>query len=96
MHTQLKVSQEVQDIFRCPACRTDLELVSDQFVCNNTECKKRFPIVDGIPVLINESSSVFSIDDFVHRRNTTINLNRGRFERFVRRITPRISKNIRE
>jgi SAM-dependent methyltransferase len=54
-----------------------------------------FPIVGGIPVLINESSSVFSVDDFVHSRNTTFNLKRSRIKELLVRMLPKIGKNMR-
>ena len=54
-----------------------------------------FPIVDGIPVLINESSSVFSIDDFVHCRSRTLNRHRGRIKKLLVCMLPKLSKNMR-
>jgi uncharacterized protein YbaR (Trm112 family) len=36
----------------CPACRGDLRVDADRVVC--TKCSHRYPIVDGIPVLIVE------------------------------------------
>jgi uncharacterized protein len=34
----------------CPACMGELRLVDDKLVCD--ACSRRYPIVDGIPVLI--------------------------------------------
>lgn len=60
---------------RCPVCHAALTCPSDEeLACLNTACGLRFPVVDGIPVLLNESRSVFSIADFVHRRDTTFRL----------------------
>jgi len=38
-------------------------LADANVVCVNQSCGTRFPIVDGVPILLNESNSVFSIDD---------------------------------
>jgi uncharacterized protein YbaR (Trm112 family) len=34
----------------CPACHASLALVAETVVC--TGCHRRYPIVDGLPVLI--------------------------------------------
>lgn len=36
----------------CPACRGSLRPVLDQMVCDG--CGRAYPVVDGIPVLIEE------------------------------------------
>jgi len=52
--------------------------------------------VDGIPVLINEQSSVFLIDDFVSRRETFFgNIGENRLKRMALRLIPTNSKNIK-
>lgn len=56
---------------RCPACGHRLFSTREELSCNNADCAKRFPIVDHIPVLIDESKSLFDIADFVERRPTT-------------------------
>jgi hypothetical protein len=65
-------------------------------VCQNVACQKGFPIVDGIPVLIDEATSVFTIDDFKSRRETTLDLARGKglIKRWVKRAIPRLGMNV--
>jgi uncharacterized protein YbaR (Trm112 family) len=71
MQPQTRLSQSVQELFCCPICHDKLlKQPGEQFECTNSECATHFPIVDGIPVLINEQSSVFSIDDFISHRKT--------------------------
>jgi SAM-dependent methyltransferase len=48
-----------------------LEQDESAFVCINAECKLCCPIVDGVPVLLNESNSIFSFTDFTQRQATT-------------------------
>jgi uncharacterized protein YbaR (Trm112 family) len=36
----------------CPVCRQRLELQADSVLC--TGCSRRYPIVDGLPVLLAE------------------------------------------
>jgi uncharacterized protein YbaR (Trm112 family)/SAM-dependent methyltransferase len=59
------------EILRCPCCRGGLLQSSDvQLKCECTDCGQIFPVVNGVPILINEKNSVFSFDDFVQRRDT--------------------------
>ncbi len=34
----------------CPACKSDVELRDEKIVC--TKCGRRYPIKDGIPVML--------------------------------------------
>lgn len=73
-------ADELIDILCCPVCRGSLGHVQATLVCQG-QCQTVFPIVDGRPILINERSSVFTIDDFVTGRPTYF-----REESTVRRI----------
>ena len=66
----IKLPVALHPLLRCPVCKQPLEGTSDQFVCINTGCRAVFPLVNGIPVLINEQRSIFSIDDFVRQQTT--------------------------
>ena len=55
----------MQERLRCPVCKGQLICESDECICQRVGCGARFPIIDGIPVLINEANSVFRIQDFV-------------------------------
>ncbi len=62
----------------CPVCHGDLEEGGDRLVCSRAGCRTEFPVVDGIPVLINEARSLFSIADFVKRDDTFFKAPDGR------------------
>jgi peptidoglycan/xylan/chitin deacetylase (PgdA/CDA1 family)/SAM-dependent methyltransferase/uncharacterized protein YbaR (Trm112 family) len=91
----LTISEAVQDFLRCPNCRSRLILRSGDFVCTNQLCAMPFPVVDGVPVLVNDNHSLFMRGDFVSRRNTTFDLSRGRFTGWVDRWLPRLSRNVK-
>jgi uncharacterized protein YbaR (Trm112 family) len=96
MQPQIRISQTVQKLLRCPICHAKLKQAGQQFECINSECNTRFPIVDGTPVLINEQSSIFAIDDFVSSRNAcSNNLRENKRNKTIRRLIPTISKNIK-
>lgn len=94
MMSQLKISQSVQDLICCPVCRANLDRIEQQFKCTNHDCATHFPIVDGIPVLIDEQSSVFTIDNFTDRRDTFFKPEH-KFKSLIRNLIPSSSVNIK-
>lgn len=46
------INKELLDIMACPACKTAVKLEEDRIVCTNAECGLRYPIRDGIPVML--------------------------------------------
>jgi uncharacterized protein YbaR (Trm112 family) len=76
----------IQERLACPVCKAPLQSCGESVVCVNTTCGRSFPVVDGIPVLINEERSVFSIADFVKGRDTTFHLQPSRANRLLGRL----------
>lgn len=68
-HTRADDHPLVSDLV-CPLCHGELNGGGDTLVCRDAACRAEFPVVDGIPVLINEARSLFSISDFVGRNHT--------------------------
>ena len=47
------INQELLDILVCPACKTKVEMVKESWlVCQNDACRRKYPIRDGIPVML--------------------------------------------
>jgi uncharacterized protein len=44
------IDKELLSILACPACKADVELKNNHIVC--TKCGKKYPIRDGIPVML--------------------------------------------
>jgi len=93
--SQLRVSQSIQGLLRCPICRAKITLSLQQCECRNSSCRARFPIIDGIPILINEKSSVFSIQDFTSGRATYFPISKKNWKSVVWRFVPKSGKNIK-
>jgi SAM-dependent methyltransferase/uncharacterized protein YbaR (Trm112 family) len=91
---QLALSVDTQQALRCPICRSKLELLDERFYCTNAECNGAFPVVGGVPIIINERNSVFSIDDFLHRRDTFFKPPQNKVVEALRRVVPAITENI--
>jgi uncharacterized protein YbaR (Trm112 family) len=54
------ISEDLLSILACPACKTKVELVKDAWlVCTNTECRRKYPIRDGIPIMLVEEGDKY-------------------------------------
>lgn len=83
----------VQQILRCPHCRSGLRRLDGHWGCINPACDTHFPVVEGVPVLIDDHKSLFRREDFVARKSTTFDLDRG----WIRRLDhclPNLGRNL--
>ena len=53
------ISQELLEILACPACKGDIEYdqKSQKLICVG-ECQRRYPIRDGIPVMLIDEAEL--------------------------------------
>lgn len=92
----IQISQTTRELLRCPVCRGKLREVGQHLVCVVPQCGARFPVVDGIPILINEANSVFSMDDIIaHKTGIYANTRWDNLKTTLRRFIPSISANIK-
>lgn len=82
-----RLNEQIIEILACPCCKS----VLTDFIC--PKCNLEFPIVNGIPVLVNEANSVFKFDDFVAVKETTYKKTTN-FRQFVKRLIPSINLNV--
>ena len=81
------------DTLACPCCQaTGLLIETEILRCQ--ACQTVFPLVDGHPILIDERSSAFRIDDFVARQVTTMDLDRERHNGWLATLKKTISQNL--
>ncbi|MCX6340003.1 MAG: Trm112 family protein [Candidatus Aureabacteria bacterium] len=50
------IDKELLDILACPACKADVKLEDEKIVC--TQCGRRYPIRDGIPIMLIDEAEV--------------------------------------
>jgi uncharacterized protein YbaR (Trm112 family) len=86
----------------CPACKSGLATVDSKTLhCKN--CGKDYPVSNGIPVLIDEEHSVFSIADYTENKNPSANPGSGsglkakllRAIHFLQKIPPSVTLNLK-
>ncbi|MEI6084295.1 MAG: Trm112 family protein [Verrucomicrobiota bacterium] len=46
------IDKELLEILCCPACKGDLKETADKLICQNPQCGLRYPVRDGIPVML--------------------------------------------
>ena len=48
----------------CPACHAALSQVSDGLQCRNPDCRRRYPVREGIPVMLIDESEIIPPEEF--------------------------------
>ena len=48
------IDPKLLEILACPACKTEVKLEGDRLVC--VKCGRRYPVRDGIPVMLIEEA----------------------------------------
>jgi len=92
-----RISAVLMGRLRCPACRAPLTLRESELACTAEACRARYPVVDGIPVLVDDRCSVLRAVDIAAELGARDRSARGGspLGRLVRALTPSISKNVR-
>ncbi len=87
-----KLDSRILELICCPYCKGKLESKVDQFICIG--CYRTFPIIDDVPILINEDASVFRISDFVKQKDIFFNTTRSKFHGFLSYYLPNLSLSL--
>lgn len=91
----MKISPYFQQKLLCPATKEKLQQ-NGQYFENVADHHLRYPIIEDIPILIDDHQSIFSVNDFVNRKNTTFNLNPvNPVKKFIKDLIPDINANIK-
>ncbi|TBR58048.1 methyltransferase type 11 [Westiellopsis prolifica IICB1] len=93
-NTQIRISQTIQEKLCCPVCNSKILSTNYLLECVNPHCQVIFPIVDGVPILINESASVFRINDFLNQEDTKLKP-KSKLEKLLVGLIPGIILNIK-
>lgn len=88
------VSSELLQRLICPLTKKQL-VYADRFFQAADEKTITYPVVNGVPVLINEANSLFAIDDYLQGRDTTFVLKENRIKTALRSVLPKTGKNIK-
>ena len=53
----MTVAKELLEILACPECKAEVRDENKTIVCQNEKCRRRYPIRDGIPVMLIDEST---------------------------------------
>lgn len=61
------ISKDLLDILACPACRARAVQDGSAIQCTNGECRRRYAIRDGIPVMLVNEAEVLDAAEWQRR-----------------------------
>ena len=96
MSIQVNTVQDFKSLLVCPRCKKLMKESEDGFICDTVHCSRfgfLYPVIDGIPVLIDGENSLFSIDDFKEGKETTFKTGNVIMSGIMR-LLPSLSLNI--
>jgi SAM-dependent methyltransferase/uncharacterized protein YbaR (Trm112 family) len=89
------LSETIKKNLICVSCQSSIEnaiIDKDTLKCNS--CQLNYPVVNNIPVIINEAESIFSFSDFTKQRNLFFDISKkGNSISFISRVIPGIGGN---
>ncbi|MCC6490037.1 MAG: methyltransferase domain-containing protein [Candidatus Hydrogenedentes bacterium] len=92
----MRLSSEAVRLLACPCCGSRLREAEGFLACSGSACGVRFPVIDGIPVLLNESNSLFRFSDYTAGADTFYRkASRGKAKRLLTRLIPDCSLNVK-
>ena len=63
------VDRDLLDILACPDCLSSVFLDGEAIQCTNADCRRRYEVRDGIPVMLIEESKKLEPDAFQEALN---------------------------
>ncbi len=85
--------ESLENLLVCPNCKSRLRKENVTYSCVEPSCSATYPIVDGIPVLIDDRVSTFQQSAYRTARNGTTRRGTS-IRKKIRAVTPRISANL--
>lgn len=91
---RLKLTPEVLNELRCPRCRSTVEKHAGVLICGRATCGAGYPVVGGVPILIDETRSLFSATEIAASGSTPIELD-SPLRALAKRLLPTLSASPR-
>jgi SAM-dependent methyltransferase len=92
--SSFRMSESFLERLVCPKCGERLSTSGLGVECLSVDCRSCFPIIDGVPVLINEENSIFRIQDFESHEDTFFKGATSELRRKLRKLAPHLIPDI--
>jgi len=89
----LRPSAAVISAMRCPVCQHDIILHGDALKC--ISCDATYPVVNGVPVVLNESNSVFRTEEYLSGAEQHMVESAPSWKSRIRSLIPKPSLNLK-
>jgi len=94
------LASPVSAALRCPRCASQVEARANELHCARSTCNASYPVVDGIPVLVDSERSAFRTEDITESltsesRNGTAAPSAVSFRRRLLQHLPPLGRNLR-
>lgn len=60
----MAIDPELMKILACPACKSRVFEADERIFCTKADCRRRYAITDGIPVMLIEEAAVLEPADW--------------------------------
>ncbi len=89
-----RLPAELESLLVCPRCKCRLELSRQECKCTYPGCGLIYPMRRQVPVLINETNSMFSIAGVLRGEDKPFRQPSGALRQTLSRVAPSLSANV--
>lgn len=90
----VELNRELMLHLACPRCGSRVAVQGERVCCEGGSCGSIYPIVNGVPVMIDDERSLFRVSDFLDPGVTWQKPFRNRWTRLAHRITPSVYSDL--
>ena len=60
----MPIDPKLLEILACPLCKSKVFEADDAIFCTNKECRRRYAVTDGIPVMLIDEAAILEPAEF--------------------------------
>jgi uncharacterized protein YbaR (Trm112 family) len=60
----MKLARDIGIALVCPHCRAEVIGLENAYLCRAADCRRSYPIVDGIPKFLIDDATILSLDQW--------------------------------
>ena len=60
----MKLARDIGITLVCPQCRTEVIGVAEAYVCRSADCRRSYPVVDGIPKFLVDDATILPLEQW--------------------------------